>query len=90
MTHLPIVTVLGSTGHLGGFITNTLLSLQFRPRFKEVKLLARKSSDQLSVFESKGATIEIYDENDLGKSFQGVDVLINWCKTYFPHIALIT
>ncbi|KAI9894015.1 MAG: hypothetical protein M1814_004785 [Vezdaea aestivalis] len=73
---LSTVAVAGATGNLGKHVVEALLT-QFRPRFSAIILLTRKASPQTDEWKSRGATIVQYDEPNLPKSLEGVDVLIN-------------
>jgi uncharacterized protein YbjT (DUF2867 family) len=77
----PVVAVAGGTGQLGKHITAALLNSQFRPSFKEIRLLtSNTSSEAAQKFASQGAkTVGVIysDEKSILSAIHGVDVLIN-------------
>lgn len=81
MAELPIVAIIGGTGHIGQHITTALLSSNFRPQFREVVVLSRqptKPGSQLAKWkDDRGAILRTYDEDNLAKSIGDVDILIS-------------
>jgi uncharacterized protein YbjT (DUF2867 family) len=77
----PIVAIAGGTGKLGQHITTALLSPQFNPSFKEIRLLtANTSSEVAKSFAAKGAKtigVNYSDEQSILSAIHGADVLIN-------------
>lgn len=73
----PAVAVAGGTGNLGSKIVKQLLASSSLPRFRELIVLARAESDKTREFQSQGASVRIYSEDNLPKALDGVDVLIN-------------
>lgn len=77
----PVVAIAGGTGKLGSHITTALLSLQFNPSFKEVRLLTANASSEIAKsFEAKGAKtvgVNYSDEQSILSAIHGADVLIN-------------
>jgi NmrA-like family len=77
----PVVAIAGGTGQLGSHIMNALLSPQFSPSFKEIRLLTSNvSSEKAQLFASKGAKtigVNYSDEQSILTAIQGADVLIN-------------
>ncbi|KAH7369170.1 isoflavone reductase family protein [Plectosphaerella cucumerina] len=74
---LPSVAVAGGTGNLGSKIVTQLLASSSLPRFRDLIVLARAESDKTRGFQSQGATVRVYSEDNLTKALDGVDVLIN-------------
>jgi uncharacterized protein YbjT (DUF2867 family) len=74
---LPSVAVAGGTGNLGSKIVTQLLASSSLPRFRDLIVLARAESDKTRRFQSQGATVRVYSEDNLTKALDGVDVLIN-------------
>ena len=77
----PVVAIAGGTGQLGSHITNALLSPEFNPSFKEIRLLTSNvSSEKAQSFASKGAKtigVNYSDEQGILSAIHGADVLIN-------------
>ena len=94
---LPVVAVLGATGHLGSYIANALLSPQFRHKFSSISILhnlARAPSEKVDHLREKGASIKLYLEGaappgtihcpNLKKVLSNVDILINTYEFPIP------
>lgn len=74
----PVVAIAGATGHLGRHVASAFLSPFFRSKFSDVILLSRKESSDIAGFESTANyTVRKYDEDNLDKALQGVQVLVN-------------
>jgi uncharacterized protein YbjT (DUF2867 family) len=77
----PIVAIAGGTGNLGKHITAALLSPQFNPSFKEIRLLtANTSSEVAKSFAAQGVKtigVNYSDEQSILSAIHGADVLIN-------------
>lgn len=74
------IAIAGATGGLGKYITEAILSEQFKGSFKEVVVLSRKASETTKEFERQGATVRIYKEDDrdnLRSVLQDANVYVN-------------
>lgn len=77
MAELPVVAIAGATGNLGHEIAKAFLLPEWRERFQKIIILVRKESQQTRDLHAAGTEVRIYDEENLAKSLQRVDVLIN-------------
>lgn len=74
----PVVAIAGATGHLGRHVASAFLSPFFRSKFSDVILLSRQDASSIAEFEStSNYTVRKYDEDNLSKALQGVQVLVN-------------
>jgi hypothetical protein len=74
----PVVAIAGATGHLGRHVATAFLSPFFRSKFSDIILLSRKEASSIDGFESTtNYTVRKYDEDNLAKALEGVQVLVN-------------
>ncbi|KAJ5574653.1 hypothetical protein N7450_008552 [Penicillium hetheringtonii] len=74
----PVVAIAGATGHLGRHVASAFLSPFFRSKFSDIILLSRKDASSIAGFESNAEyTVRKYDEDNISKALQGVQVLVN-------------
>ncbi|CAI7607297.1 unnamed protein product [Penicillium pancosmium] len=74
----PVVAIAGATGHLGRHVASAFLSPFFRSKFSDIILLSRKEASCIDGFESTtNYTVRKYDEDNIAKALEGVQVLVN-------------
>ncbi|OQE24511.1 hypothetical protein PENSTE_c007G00123 [Penicillium steckii] len=74
----PVVAIAGATGHLGRHVASAFLSPFFRSKFSDIIFLSRKEASNIAGFESTADYIvRKYDEDNIVKALQGVQVLVN-------------
>jgi putative NADH-flavin reductase len=75
---LPTVAIAGATGNVGAKIAAVFLRPAFRPRFRDVVLLTRSTTSVAAqVIANGGATLRVYDEENLAAVLEDVDVVVN-------------
>ncbi|KAH9203551.1 isoflavone reductase family protein [Leptodontidium sp. 2 PMI_412] len=88
MPEIRNIAVAGGTGRVGRNIVESLLSPEFRSSFGEVVLLTRERGPTAIELEKKGATIRLYNEENMASSLEGVDVLVNALASKGHHYKL--
>lgn len=77
-SYKPTIAIAGATGRLGGHIVKILLEPETLSKFGGVVLLSRQaSSPKLVEWKKQGAKVVVYQEDDVEKALEGVDVLVN-------------
>lgn len=88
MPELRNVAVAGGTGRLDHHVVQSLLSPQFRSNFRDIVLLTRDRNEVAVKLESEGATIRLYNEDNMVESLKDIDILVNTCAAPFSITCL--
>ncbi|KAL5324783.1 hypothetical protein ACEPPN_005901 [Leptodophora sp. 'Broadleaf-Isolate-01'] len=88
MPELRNVAVAGGTGRLDHHVVQSLLSPQFRSNFRDIVLLTRDRNEVAVKLESEGATIRLYNEDNMVESLKDIDILVNTLASKGHHYKL--